>query len=116
MLYLIEQQINEEIKEDLQKELFKDVINLYCDELFYKLIGCSSPIYSQVGVILANICNFERAYLEVAKPKIKFTKKVALKFIGILEGFNPNLKKGEIMADKLEQRRNFIKELELQLL
>ena len=67
--YLIEQQINEEIKEDLQKELFKDVINLYCDELFYKLIGCSSPIYSQVGVILANICNFERAYLEVAKPK-----------------------------------------------
>ena len=67
--YLIEQQINEEIKEDLQKELFKDVINHYCDELFYKLIGCSSPIYSQVGVILANICNFERAYLEVAKPK-----------------------------------------------
>jgi len=67
--YLIEQQINEEIKEDLQKEKFKDVINLYCDELFYKLIGCSSPIYSQVGVILANICNFERAYLEVAKPK-----------------------------------------------
>ena len=67
--YLIEQQINQEIKEDLHKELFKDVINLYCDELFYKLIGCSSPIYSQVGVILANICNFERAYLEVAKPK-----------------------------------------------
>ena len=67
--YLIEQQINEEIKEDLQKELFKDVINLYCDELFYKLIGCSSPIYSQVGLILGNICNFERAYLEVAKPK-----------------------------------------------
>ncbi len=67
--YLIEQQINEEIKEDLQKELFKDVINLYCDELFYKLIGCSSAIYSQVGIILANICNFERAYLEVAKPK-----------------------------------------------
>ncbi len=67
--YLLEQQINEEIKEDLQKELFKDVINLYCDELFYKLIGSSSPIYSQVGIILANICNFERAYLEVAKPR-----------------------------------------------
>ena len=67
--YLIEQQINEEIKEDLQKELFKDVINLYCDELFYKLIGCSSPIYSQVGVILANICNFERAYLDISKIK-----------------------------------------------
>lgn len=67
--YLIEQQINEEIKEDLQKELFKDVINLYCDELFYKLMACSSPIYSQVGVILANICNFERSYLEVVKVK-----------------------------------------------
>lgn len=67
--YLIEQQINEEIKEDLQKELFKDVINLYCDELFYKLMVCSSPIYSQVGVILGNICNFERSYLEITKPK-----------------------------------------------
>ena len=67
--YLIEQQINEEIKEDLQKELFKDVINLYCDELFYKLMACSSPIYSQVGVILANICNFERAYLDISKIK-----------------------------------------------
>ena len=67
--YLLEQQINEEIKEDLQKELFKDVINLYCDELFYKLMASSSPIYSQVGVILANICNFERSYLEIVKPK-----------------------------------------------
>ena len=67
--YLLEQQLNNEIKEDLQKELFKDVINLYCDELFYKLIGSSSAIYSQVGVILGNICNFERAYLEISKPK-----------------------------------------------
>jgi TorA maturation chaperone TorD len=67
--YLIEQQINEEIKEDLQKELFKDVINLYCDELFYKLMASSSPIYSQVGVILGNICNFERSYLEISKLK-----------------------------------------------
>ncbi len=67
--YLIEQQINEEIKEDLQKELFKDVINLYCDELFYKLMASSNPIYSQVGVILGNICNFERSYLEISKLK-----------------------------------------------
>lgn len=67
--YLIDQQIKNEIKEDLQKELFKTVINLYCDELFYKLIGSSSKIYSHVGLILGNICNFERAYLEVAKPK-----------------------------------------------
>ena len=65
--YLLEQQIKEEIKEDLQKELFKEVINPYCDELFYKLIGSSSKIYSQVGVILGNFCNFERAYLDIPK-------------------------------------------------
>ena len=63
--YLIEQQINNEIKEDLQKELFKEVINPYCEELFYKLISSSSLVYSKVGLILGNICNLERAYLEV---------------------------------------------------
>lgn len=67
--YLIEQQINNEIKEDLQKELFKEVINPYCEELFYKLILSSSLVYSKVGLILGNICNLERAYLEVSKPK-----------------------------------------------
>lgn len=67
--YLIEQQINNEIKENLQKELFKEVINPYCEELFYKLISSSSVVYSKVGLILGNICNLERAYLEVAKPK-----------------------------------------------
>lgn len=67
--YLIEQQINNEIKEDLQKELFKEVINPYCEELFYKLISSSSLVYSKVGLIFGNICNLERAYLEVSKPK-----------------------------------------------
>jgi TorA maturation chaperone TorD len=67
--YLIEQQISNEIKEDLQKELFNEVINPYCDELFYKLIASNNPIYAPVGVILANICNFERTYLEVQKIK-----------------------------------------------
>ena len=67
--YLIEQQINNEIKEDLQKELFKEVIEPYCEELFYKLISSSSLVYSKVGLILGNICNLERAYLEVSKPK-----------------------------------------------
>ncbi|WP_375723137.1 molecular chaperone TorD family protein [Arcobacter sp. KX21116] len=66
--YLIEQQIANEIKEDLQKELFKDVINPYCDELFYKLIASDDPIYSPVGLILGNVCNFERTYLDIAKP------------------------------------------------
>lgn len=67
--YLIEQQINNEIKEDLQKELFKEVINPYCEELFYKLISSSSLVYSKVGLIFGNICNLEKAYLEVSKPK-----------------------------------------------
>lgn len=67
--YLIEQQINNEIKEDLQKELFKEVINPYCEELFYKLISSPSLVYSKVGLIFGNICNLERAYLEVSKPK-----------------------------------------------
>ena len=67
--YLIEQQINNEIKEDLQKELFKEVINPYCEELFYKFISSSSLVYSKVGLIFGNICNLERAYLEVSKPK-----------------------------------------------
>lgn len=67
--YLIEQQINNEIKEDLQKELFKEVINPYCEELFYKLISSSSLVYSKVGLIFGNICNLERSYLEVPKPK-----------------------------------------------
>ncbi len=67
--YLIEQQINNEIKEDLQKELFKEVINPYCEELFYKLISSSSVVYSKVGLIFGNICNLERSYLEVPKPK-----------------------------------------------
>jgi TorA maturation chaperone TorD len=68
--YLIDQQIKNEIKEDLQKELFQTVINPYCEELFYKLIAAPSAIYSQVGVILANVCNFERAYLDIPKLKV----------------------------------------------
>jgi len=67
--YLIEQQITNELKDDLQKELFKEVINPYCDELFYKLIASNNPMYAPVGVILANVCNFERTYLGVEKIK-----------------------------------------------
>lgn len=65
--YLIEEQLNDNIKEDLQKELFEEVINLYCDELFYKLMASSSKIYSNVGLILGNFCNFERTYLDISK-------------------------------------------------
>lgn len=69
--YLIEEQLKGELKEDLQKELFKTVLNPYCDDLVYKLLASSSRIYTKVGVILGNICNFERAYLGVPKVDVK---------------------------------------------
>ena len=69
--YLIEEQLKGELKEDLQKELFKTVLNPYCDDLVYKLLASSSRIYTKVGVILGNICNFERAYLDVPKVDVK---------------------------------------------
>ena len=68
---LIEEQLKGELKEDLQKELFKTVLNPYCDDLVYKLLASSSRIYTKVGVILGNICNFERAYLDVPKVDVK---------------------------------------------
>lgn len=65
--YLIEEQLNKSIKEDLQKELFVEVVNPYVDNLFYKLLSSKSQIYASVGVILANIMAFDRAYLEIKK-------------------------------------------------
>jgi len=63
--YLLNKQILKELKEDLQKELFVEVINSNIDELFYKLLGSSSFIYSKVGVILKEFIGFERAYLDL---------------------------------------------------
>jgi TorA maturation chaperone TorD len=63
--YLLEKQINEEIKENLQKELFVEVLNGYLDKLSYKLMGTKSDIYFNVGIILENFYNFEKGYLEV---------------------------------------------------
>lgn len=63
--YLLEKQIDEEIKEDLQKELFVEVLNGYLDKLSYKLMGTKSDIYFNVGIILENFYNFEKGYLEV---------------------------------------------------
>ncbi|RBQ27958.1 TorD/DmsD family molecular chaperone [Aliarcobacter vitoriensis] len=63
--YLLDKQISKELKDDVQKELFVEVLTLYIDELFYKLIGSSSFIYSRVGVILKEFMGFERAYLDI---------------------------------------------------
>ncbi|AXK48979.1 hypothetical protein CRU87_02705 [Aliarcobacter trophiarum LMG 25534] len=63
--YLIEEQLNENIKEDLQKELFVEVINPYLEKLFFRLMAVKSDIYLNVGVILESFYNFEKGYLEV---------------------------------------------------
>ncbi|MCK9491334.1 MAG: molecular chaperone TorD family protein [Sulfurimonas sp.] len=67
--YLIEQEIEGELDASLQKELFEAVINPFCDEIAYKMISSDTKIYSYVGAILGNFCNFERAYLDIAKIK-----------------------------------------------
>jgi len=66
--YLIEQKAKGELDEDLQKELFISVINPYCDLLSQKLMESEMDIYLNVGVIMNNFCNFERTYLDVARP------------------------------------------------
>lgn len=67
--YLIEQKIKGELEDDLQKELFISVINPYCDQIAYKLMASDTKVYNNVGAILGNFCNFERAYLDVTTPK-----------------------------------------------
>ncbi|OCL82109.1 TorD/DmsD family molecular chaperone [Arcobacter porcinus] len=62
--YLIEKQIVGEIEENLQKELFDEVIKLHLDKFFFKLMGTSSPIYSKIALILESFYGFEKAYLE----------------------------------------------------
>lgn len=67
--YLIEQEIQGELDASLQRELFEAVINPFCDEIAYKMISSDTKIYSYVGAIFGNFCNFERAYLDVSKIK-----------------------------------------------
>ncbi|MDY0234184.1 MAG: molecular chaperone TorD family protein [Sulfurimonas sp.] len=71
--YLIDQEMQDEsdalLYKSLQKELFEAVINPFCDEIAYKMMSSETKIYSNVGAILGNFCNFERAYLDVTKIK-----------------------------------------------
>ncbi|RXJ60783.1 TorD/DmsD family molecular chaperone [Candidatus Marinarcus aquaticus] len=65
--YLIEQQQINEIKEDLQKQLFLEVINPYIDHLSMELEKSKNPIYIHASTILANFIQFERSYLKIIK-------------------------------------------------
>ena len=67
--YLIEQELQGELDASLQKELFETLINPFCDEIAYKMMSSYTKIYSNVGAILGNFCDFERAYLDIAKNK-----------------------------------------------
>ncbi|WP_417333857.1 TorD/DmsD family molecular chaperone [Halarcobacter sp.] len=65
--YLIEQQVEGEIKENLQKELFKEVINPFVEKFSFQLVSSGSDVYSHVGSLLNIFFNFERSYLEIEK-------------------------------------------------
>lgn len=63
--YLLEKELEGELEVGLQKELFKEVINPYIENLYFRLIGSPSFIYSRVGAILREFVGFERAYLDI---------------------------------------------------
>jgi len=63
--YLITEQNDGNIKEDLQIELFKRVIDPYFETLYTKLISSDTEIYSLVAVILGDFLSMERSYLDI---------------------------------------------------
>jgi len=63
--YLVTEQNNGNIKDDLQKELFKRVINPYFQQLYTKLLASNTKIYSLVGVIMGDFLSMERTYLNI---------------------------------------------------
>ena len=67
--YLIEQELERKLDATIQKELFEAVINPFCDEIAKRMISSNTKLYSHVGSIFGNFCNFERVYLDVAKTK-----------------------------------------------
>lgn len=63
--YLIAQKVDNNLKEDLQKELFIEVLQPYLSKLFFRLMATKSEIYSQVALILESFYNFEMGYLDL---------------------------------------------------
>ena len=50
---------------DLQKELFVKVLNPYIEQLYFRLLGCSTKIYPNVAVLVGSFMGFERSYLNI---------------------------------------------------
>jgi len=63
--YLVTEQNNGNIKEDLQKELFKRVIHPHFEKLYSGLLASDTEIYSLVGVLMGDFLSMERAYLDI---------------------------------------------------
>jgi len=63
--YLVTEQNNGNIKEDLQKELFKRVINPYFEQVYTKLLASDTKIYTLIGVIMGDFLSMERTYLNI---------------------------------------------------
>lgn len=63
--YLVTEQNNGNIKDDLQKELFKRVINPHFEKLYAKLLASDAEIYPLVAVILGDFLSMERTYLNI---------------------------------------------------
>ena len=63
--YLISQRVDNKLDEDLQKELFIEVLQPYLSKLFFRLMATKSEIYSQVALILESFYNFEIGYLDL---------------------------------------------------
>jgi len=63
--YLITEQNNGNIKDDLQKELFKRVIHPHFEKLYSGLLASETEIYSLVGVLMGDFLSMERAYLDI---------------------------------------------------
>ena len=69
MSYFLKEEAKDKGLKGMNREVFVSIINPYCDFLAEKLMNSTSEVYKNVGVILSNFCEFERAYLEVIKPR-----------------------------------------------
>jgi len=62
--YLLEETDNK-INKNLQKDLFKAVINPFFERFYISLLESKSPIYVSVGIIVGDFLSLERNYLNL---------------------------------------------------